>query len=128
MSLVTVVTYCMTTGSLLIVIDEDVVPSDGSHVKGIESAEYPEERNKNQRGQQDVNSSIEATKTAGATLQICLLLNPGQSLPVHPELDIKTFAFILPVLDSARHSQETVTARLLHQTRLLVGGKVVLVL
>ena len=39
------VTYSVTAGSLLIVIDEDVVPSDGPHVKGIEGAEYPEERN-----------------------------------------------------------------------------------
>ena len=114
--MVNVVTYCVTAGSLLIVIDEDVVPSDGPHVKGIEGAEYPEERNKNQRGQQYVNSSIEATQTAGAAFQICLLLNPGQSLPVHPELNIKTFAFIPPVLDGAGDSQETVAARLLHQT------------
>ena len=63
-----------------------------------------------------MKSSIEATQTAGAALQICLLLNPGQSVPVHPELNIETFPFILPVLDGAGDSQETVTACLLHQT------------
>ena len=109
-------TYCMTAGSLFIVIDEDVVPSDGPHVKGVEGAEYPEERNQNQRGQEDVKSSIEAAQTAGAALKISFLLNPGQSVPIHPELDIKTFSFILPVLDGAGDSEETVTARLLHQT------------
>ena len=110
------VTYCVTTRSLLIVIDEDVVPSDGAHVKGIEGAEYPEERDQNQGGQQDVKTSIEATQTAGAALQICLLLNPGQSVPVHPELNIETFPFVLPVLDGAGDCQESVPARLLHQT------------
>ena len=72
-----VITYSVATGSLLIVIDEDVVPSDGPHVKGVEGAEYPEERNQNQRGQQDVKSSIEAAQTAGAALKISFLLNPG---------------------------------------------------
>ena len=111
-----VITYSVATGSLLIVIDEDVVPSDGPHVKGVEGAEYPEERNQNQRGQQDVKSSIEAAQTAGAALKISFLLNPGQSVPIHPELDIKTFSFVLPVLDGAGDSEETVTTCLLHQT------------
>ena len=106
----------MTAGSLLIVVDEDVVPCDGPHVKGIKCAEYPEERNKNQRGQQDVKTSVEATQTAGATLQVSLLLNPGQSVSVHPQLNIKTFSFVLPVLDGAGDSEETVTTCLLHQT------------
>ena len=108
--LVSVLTYCVTTRSLLIVIDEDVVPSDGPHVKGVEGAEYPEERNQNQRGQEDVKSSIEATQATGATLEVGLLLNPGQSVSVHPELNIKTFPFILPVLDGSGDCQETVTA------------------
>ena len=42
------VTYSVTAGPLLIVIDEDVVPSDRPHVEGIECAEYPEERDQNQ--------------------------------------------------------------------------------
>ena len=110
------VTYSVTAGSLLIVIDEDVVPSDRPHVEGIECAEYPEERDQNQRGQQNVKSSIEATETAGAALEIRLLLYLGQMVPVHPELDIKTFSFVLPVLDGAGDSEETVTTCLLHQT------------
>ena len=74
-----------------------------------------------------MKTSVEATETAGATLQVSLLLNPGQPLPVHPELDIKTFSFVLPVLDGAGDSEEPVTTGLLHQTGLLVGGDVVLV-
>ena len=111
-----VVTYSVATGSLLIVIDEDVVPSDGPHVEGIKSAEYPEERDENQRGEQDVKTPIEATQTARAALQIRLLLNLGQSVPVHPELNIKTFPFVLPVLDGAGDGEETVPTRLFHQT------------
>ena len=111
-----VITYSVATGSLLIVIDEDVVPSDGPHVESIKSAEYPEERDENQRGEEDVKTPIEATQTARAALQIRLLLNLGQSVPVHPELNIKTLSFIATVLDGARHCQETVTTGLLHQT------------
>jgi len=108
--------YSVATGSLLIVIDEDVVPSDGPHVESIKSAEYPEERDENQRGEEDVKTPIEATQTARAALQIRLLLNLGQSVPVHPELNIKTFPFVLPVLDGAGDGEETVPTRLFHQT------------
>ena len=74
-----------------------------------------------------MKSSIEATETAGATLEIRLLLYLGQMVPVHPELDIETFSFVLPVLDGAGDSEEPVTTGLLHQIGLLVGGDVVLV-
>ena len=121
-------TYRVTAGPLLVVINEDVVPRDGPHVESVKGAEYPEEGHQDQRGQQDVETSIEATQTAGALLQVCLLLDLAQSVPVHLEVNIETFSFVPPVLDGPRHSQKAVATCLLDQFGLLVGGDVVLVL
>ena len=121
-------TYRVTAGPLLVVINEDVVPRDGPHVESVKGAEYPEEGHQDQRGKQDVETSIEATQAAGALLEVCFLLDLAQSVPVHLEVNIETFSFVPPVLDGPRHSQKAVATCLLDQFGLLVGGDVVLVL
>lgn len=63
-----------------------------------------------------METSIEPTEAAGPILEVCFLLNLSQSVSVHPQLNIKTFSFVLAVLDCARHSEESVTTRLLDKT------------
>ena len=61
----------MTAGPLLVVIDEDVVPSDCSHVKCVKRAKDPQKRDKNQRCEEDVEAAVEAglaAVKAGATM------------------------------------------------------------
>ena len=35
--------YRVAAGPLLVVVNEDVVPRDGSHVEGVERAEHPQQ-------------------------------------------------------------------------------------
>ena len=96
---------------MLVVVDEDVVPGDGAHVKCIQSTEYPEEGDQNERGQEHMGSSVEAAAAAGVRgrlLGVRLLLQQGQSVFVHLEMDVKALSSVLAILDSPRHCQEAV--------------------
>ena len=56
--------YRVAAGSLLVVVDEDVVPRDGSHVEGVERAEHPQE-GRGQQGEQEYVQSFPAMQVSG---------------------------------------------------------------
>ena len=55
--------YRVATGALFIVVDEDIVPSDCSHVKCVKSTKDPQKRNQNQRREKDMEATVQATTT-----------------------------------------------------------------
>ena len=60
--------YRVAAGALFIVVDEDIVPSDGSHVKCVKSTKDPQKRNQNQRREEDMEATVEATTARGTFL------------------------------------------------------------
>ena len=56
--------YRVAAGPLLVVVDEDVVPRDGSHVEGVERAEHPQE-GRGQQGEQEYVQSFPAMQVSG---------------------------------------------------------------
>ena len=91
---------------MFIVIDEDVVPCNGAHVKGVKRIKYPEERDKNEGGKENMKSSVQSTAARGTFLQICFFLNGSKPVSVHLQMNVKAFSFVLAVLDGSCDGQE----------------------
>ena len=96
-------------GPLLVVVDEDVVPSDCSHVKCVKRAKDPQKRDKKQRCEEDVEAAVEAAAARGTLLEVGLLLDGREPVSVHLEMDVEALSLVLAILDGPRHRQEAVT-------------------
>ena len=48
----------MAAGSLLVIVDEYIIPGEGANVESIKSAENPEERKAEEGGQEYVDAPV----------------------------------------------------------------------
>ena len=98
----------MAAGPLLVIVDEDIIPSEGANVERIKSAENPQERNTNKRCQEDVDAPIQSTNAGLILLRLYFFLNFGKSVPIHLEMDIKALSLVFPSLDCPGDCEEPI--------------------
>ena len=99
-------TYRVAAGPLFIVVDEYVVPGEGSHVERVEGAEDPEEGEEEEGGNEDVQSTIQPAATFVLLFLLNLLLNLSKPISVHLQLDVENFALVLPSFDCSSDCEE----------------------